>query len=320
MRVFRGVPRQADTSSALTIGNFDGIHKGHEALLAHLVEQAHARSLPATVLTFEPHPREFFSPQSAPARLASLREKLLLLAANRVERVHVCQFNHAFAALSAQTFVDELLIKGLAPRHLIIGDDFCFGAGRQGNFSLLQQSGALHGFTVSAMPTFELDGTRVSSSAVRDALASGNLTRASLLLGRPYSIAGKVISGQRLGRTLGFPTANIQLKHRKPALTGVYAVGVEGLGHQTLAGVANIGVRPTVADGLRPNLEVHLMHWEADCYGAHLRVHFIKKLRDEIRFDSLHALTRQITDDVRSARTWFEQNPNTLEAARTDHG
>lgn len=309
MRVFRGILRRGLDASVLTIGNFDGVHLGHQALLRMLVDQARALGLPAAVLTFEPHPREYFSPSDAPARLASLREKLLLLSAAGVDRVHVCRFDARLAAVSAQAFIDDLLVEGLGVRHLIIGDDFRFGARRQGDFELLTAAGARRGFAVEAMPTLEQDTLRVSSSAVRAALAQGDLTQAARLLGRPYSIAGRVVTGRRLGRTIGFPTANIPLKHRRPALTGVFAVSVEGLKGMQVAGVANIGVRPTIADEQRPNLEVHLFDWATDCYGAHLRVHFLHKLREEMRFDSLQSLTAQISRDAEAAGAWFALNP-----------
>lgn len=309
MQVFRGILRRSLEASVLTIGNFDGVHLGHQALLRMLVTRARSLRLPAAVLTFEPHPREYFSPSDAPARLASLREKLLLLAAAGVDRVHVCRFNAALAGVSAQAFIDDLLVDGLGVRHLIIGDDFRFGSRRQGDFKLLSEVGASRGFAVEAMPTLERDTLRVSSSAVRAALAQGDLAQAARLLGRPYSIAGRVVSGRKIGRTIGFPTANIQLKHRRPALTGVFAVGVEGLGGMQVAGVANIGVRPTIALEQRPNLEVHLFDWAADCYGAHLRVHFLHKLRDEMRFESLQSLTEQIARDSEAARAWFAHNP-----------
>ena len=314
MQVFRGIPELGAQSSVLTIGNFDGVHRGHQALLARLTDTARALALPAVVLTFEPHPREYFSPADAPARLSTLREKLLLLAACGVDRVHVCRFDAHFAALGAEQFVDEVLVRGLGVRHFIIGDDFRFGAGRVGDFAFLQTRGAQRGFGVEAMPTLDVAGERASSSAVREALAAGDLAHAARLLGRPYSIAGRVIDGNKLGRTLGFPTANIQLKQRKPALSGVFAVAVEGLAPTPVAGVASIGVRPTVAQTARPTLEVHLFDWQRDCYGAHLRVHFLNKQRDEAKYDSLAALTAQISRDAEQARAWFAANPIRTEA------
>lgn len=309
MQVFRGIPERAAQSSVLTIGNFDGVHRGHQALLKMLTDKARSLALPAVVLTFEPHPREFFFPASAPARLASLREKLLLLAGCGVDRVHVCRFDSRFAAITADEFIDRILVRGLGVRHLIIGDDFRFGAKRQGDFAMLKAEGVSRRFAVEAMPTLDIDGERASSSAVRAALAEGNLAHAARLLGRPYSIAGRVIHGDKIGRTLGFPTANIQMKHRRPALAGIFAVSVEGLAPHPVAGVASIGVRPTVTDSGRPTLEVHLFEWNRDCYGAHLRVHFLNKQRDEAKFSSLDALTAQIARDAHDARAWFAKNP-----------
>lgn len=314
MQVHRGIPEQADTATVLTIGNFDGLHLGHQALLALLTEKARALGLPAVVLTFEPHPREYFSPADAPARLASLREKLLLLGAAGVDRTHVCRFDARFAAQNAQSFIDDTLVHGLGVRHLFIGDDFRFGARRQGDFAMLQEAGRRLGFGVESMPTLSVDGERVSSSAVRSALAEADLARAARLLGRPYSIAGRVSHGDKLGRQLGFPTANIQMKHRLPPLTGVYAVGVEGLAAVPIAGVANIGLRPTVTANGRARLEVHLFDWTRDCYGAHIRVHFLHKLRAERRFDSLDALRAQIAADAATARQWLQDNPDRLQA------
>lgn len=309
MQVFRGIPERAAQASVLTIGNFDGVHRGHQALLQLLTGKARELGVAATVLTFEPHPREYFSPANAPARLATLREKLLLLAAAGVDRTHVCRFDQRFAAVTAEQFVSDFLVRGLDVRHLIIGDDFRYGAGRHGDFEHLQRAGAAHGFVVEAMHTVAIGSERVSSSAVRSALASGDLARAAHLLGRPYSIAGRVMSGKRLGRELGFPTANVQMKHRRPALSGVFAVSVEGLAPRPIAGVANIGLRPTVANTDRPILEVHLFDWDRDCYGAHIRVHFQHKLRDEARFASLDELTAQISRDALQARDWFAHHP-----------
>lgn len=308
MLVLRGIPEHAAQPSVLTIGNFDGVHRGHQALLEMLVRKARNLRAAATVLTFEPHPREYFAPQDAPARLASLRDKLLLLSQNGVERVHVCRFDAHLAALHADRFIEDVLVRGLAVRHLIIGDDFRFGARRQGDFALLAREGERLGFGVEAMPTLADGGARVSSSAVRAALTDGRLDDAAALLGRPYSIAGRVTSGRRLGRSIGYPTANLALRFRKPALSGVFAVSVEGLAAQRIAGVANLGSRPTVG-GDRPNLEVHLLDWQGDCYGAHLRVHFLHKLRDEARYDSLDALKAQIRRDEDAARAWFAAHP-----------
>jgi riboflavin kinase/FMN adenylyltransferase len=312
MQLFRGIPVRADRPCVLTIGNFDGLHRGHQALLRQLADAARARALPASVLTFEPHLREYFCPGEAPARLTSLREKVSIMAASGMDRIHVCHFTPRFAALPAAGFIDRVLLCGVAVRHLLIGDDFRFGAGRGGDFACLQAAGQAHGFTVEAMPTLAIEGERASSSAVRQALASGDLAHAVRLLGRPYSIAGRVKRGDRIGRQLGFPTANIQFHRRRPALSGVFAVRVEGLDGRRIAAIANVGLRPTASAANEPRLEVHLLDWTGDCYGACLRVHFLHKLRDEIRFPSLDALKAQITRDEHNARDWFHHHPDSF--------
>ena len=301
MRVFRGIPARATHSTVLTIGNFDGVHCGHRALLARLTGLAQQAGLPAAVMTFEPNPREFFAPQSAPARLASLREKLQLLAECGVDQAYVCAFNQRFAALGADAFV-ERIVRGLGVRHLMIGDDFRFGKGRTGDFALLQQAGKEHGFGVEAMETLVHEGERVSSSAVREALDAGDLEHAERLLGRPYCISGRVIHGQKLGRKLGYATANIQLKRLKAPLSGIFVVTVDGIGARQYEGVASLGVRPTVSASGKPTLEVYIFDFEGDLYRAHLRVNFLHKLRDEAKFDSLDALQSQIARDVADAK------------------
>jgi riboflavin kinase/FMN adenylyltransferase len=301
VRVFRGIPARATHSTVLTIGNFDGVHCGHRALLARLTGLAQQAGLPAAVMTFEPNPREFFAPQSAPARLASLREKLQLLAECGVDQAYVCAFNQRFAALGADAFV-ERIVRGLGVRHLMIGDDFRFGKGRSGDFALLQQAGKEHGFGVEAMETLVHEGERVSSSAVREALDAGDLEHAERLLGRPYCISGRVIHGQKLGRKLGYATANIQLKRLKAPLSGIFVVTVDGIGARQYEGVASLGVRPTVSASGKPTLEVYIFDFEGDLYRAHLRVNFLHKLRDEAKFDSLDALQSQIARDVADAK------------------
>ena len=305
MLVFRGVPERATTSTVLTIGNFDGVHRGHRALLAELTAKARELALPATVLTFEPHPRELFAPDQAPARLASLRDKIELLAEAGVDRVHVCRFTRKLAALTAEQFIERILVQGLSVRHLIIGDDFRFGQGRSGDFALLQRAGHEHRFVVEAMHTVDFGGVRVSSSAVRAALARGNIEQAEELLGRSFVIAGRVMDGKKLGRTIGFPTANIQVRRKRLPLSGVYAVTVSGVAPQPLPGAANIGVRPTVDAGLKPVLEVHLLDFDRDIYGLHVDVNFLHKLRDEAKFDSLDALKAQIARGVADVRAYF---------------
>lgn len=306
MLVYRGYAQRLPGATVLTIGNFDGVHLGHRALLARLVTTAAAEGLPPTVLTFEPHPREFFSAETAPARLSTLREKLELLADDGVEQACVCHFNSRFAALSADEFIEKVLVGALRVRHLIVGDDFRFGARRQGDFELLKTAGRSLGFQVEAMDSITLEDERASSSAVRDALAGGRLEHAARLLGRHYSIDGRVVHGDKLGRQLGFATANIRMKHDRPPLLGVFAVEVHGLSGGPLKGVANLGYRPSVNQVVRPILEVHLFDFSADIYGAHLNVRFLHKLREEMKFPGLDALKAQIAADVDAAKNYFK--------------
>jgi riboflavin kinase/FMN adenylyltransferase len=306
MRVFRGHSRPVPAPVVLAVGNFDGVHLGHAALLRQLVEASAQRGLTPTVLSFEPHPREFFAPASAPARLSTFREKLELLAEHGVQQTMICPFNAAFAALTAEQFVQEVLLDALQIRHLIIGDDFRFGRGRQGDFALLQTLGVASGFTVEAMGSVTVDGERVSSSGVRRALADGDMAHAAKLLGRPYMMDGQVGHGQKLGRQLGFATANLRIKHNPLPMTGVFAVEVAGLGETPLPGVANLGIRPTVG-GTRPLLEVHLFDFDRDIYGAHISVRFVHKLRDEQRFPNFDALKAQIAADAAAARAFFKR-------------
>ncbi|MBS1188303.1 MAG: bifunctional riboflavin kinase/FAD synthetase [Rhodocyclaceae bacterium] len=306
MRVYRGYSRPVPAPTVLAIGNFDGVHLGHAALVRRLVGAARQLAATPTVLTFEPHPREFFAPQSAPARLTTLREKLELLNDCGAEQAMVCRFNEAFAALSAEEFVEEVLVRGLRVRHVIIGDDFRFGRGRKGDFELLKAAGLVHGFTAEAMESVIVDGERVSSSGVRSALAAGDMERAARLLGRPYVIDGRVVHGDQIGRQLGFRTANIRIKHNPLPMTGVFAVEVGGLGPRPLPGVANLGIRPTLG-GTRPLLEVHLFDFDRDIYGAHLSVRFVHKLRDEQKFSSFDALKAQIAQDAEAARAYFKR-------------
>ena len=305
MRVFRGCSRPVPAPVVLAIGNFDGVHLGHAALMQQLAVASARLQLTPTVLTFEPHPREFFSPASAPARLTTLREKLELLADCGAQQAMVCPFNKAFSALSADQFIEQVLVGSLRVKHLIIGDDFRFGRGREGDFSLLQAAGQKFGFAVEAMQSITVDGKRVSSSAVRAALAAGDMTQAARFLGRPYMIDGRVAHGDKIGRQLGFATANIRIKHNPLPMTGVFAVQVSGLGERLLPGVANLGIRPTVG-GTRPLLEVHLFDFDRDIYGAHISVRFAHKLRNEQRFPNFDALKAQIAADAAAARDFFK--------------
>ena len=311
MQVFRRLPPVAQRSAcALTVGNFDGVHRGHQALLARLEEAAHQFDLPACVLTFEPHPREFFAMRRpgmpAPTRIATLRDKLESLAEAGIDRVCVAHFNEHFAALSAEQFVEQVLVEGLQVRYLLIGDDFRFGAQRRGDFAMLERAAATHGFGLQRMATVVQDGVRVSSSEVRAALAAGDFAHAQRLLGRPYFISGRVIHGRKLGRTLGFPTLNLRIPHGRPAVAGVHAVRVHGLAREPLAGVSSLGTRPAVERDGQLLLEVHLFDFQRDAYGTLVRVEFLRKLRDEAHYDTLDALTAQIRLDARQAREHFE--------------
>jgi riboflavin kinase/FMN adenylyltransferase len=305
MRLTRGLPAAAAGPTAITIGNFDGVHLGHQAMLAELVRAAQRLGTPACVVTFEPHPREFFAPDRAPTRLTSLREKLELLAGFGVDRIHLCRFNYAFAQITAEDFIERILVRGFRARWVLVGDDFRFGARRGGDSVMLKQAAPRCGFEVAAMPSVTLDGERVSSTAVRAALGAGDLARAHRLLGRPYSISGRVVRGDGLGRKLGFPTANVQMKHNRPPLTGICAVEVDGIGWRRLRGVASLGLRPTVKQQGAPVLEVHLFDHAEQIYGHHVRVSFLHKFRDEEKYADLATLTRQIALDVESAKSYF---------------
>jgi riboflavin kinase/FMN adenylyltransferase len=308
MRVCRSISELGQSPTALTIGNFDGVHLGHQAMLARLKENARSLGLSACVLTFEPHPLELFAPQTAPTRLTSLREKLELLGTHGIERVHVSRFDRAYASRSPQEFIERILLAGLGMRWLLIGDDFRFGARRAGDFALLREASRQLGFGLEAMPTVEFGGVRVSSSAVRTALAAGRLAEAEALLGRPYSISGRVVPGDRLGRTIGYPTANVQLRHNRPPLSGIFAVRtVDGQG-RVRNGAASLGSRPTVDDSGRPKLEVHLFDFAGDLYGQHLRVDFLHKIRDEQKFPDLETLKARIARDCEIARELLAAN------------
>ena len=313
MKVFRGLPNaESRAPCALTIGNFDGVHLGHQALLEQVRQAARERGIDAAVMTFEPHPREFFAtlagdPSRAPTRIANLRDKLQSLDNAGIDRVIVEHFNAHFAALSPRDFVEQVLVKGLHVKWLMVGEDFCFGARRAGNLAMLCEAGKEFGFTVEAMPAVLNAGSRISSSGVRAALAAGDLDHARALLGHAYAISGHVVHGQKLGRTIGYPTMNIRVAHKRPALAGIFVVQVHGLGPQPLAGVASIGVRPTVDDSGRVLLETYLFDYAEQCYGKVIRVEFLKKLRNEERFIDLLTLTAAIDRDADQARAWFTQ-------------
>jgi riboflavin kinase/FMN adenylyltransferase len=301
MLITHGWPA-ASRPNAVTIGNFDGVHLGHQAMLARLTARAAAVGGLPTVLTFEPHPREVFTPDAAPTRLTSLREKLEILSGLGVAHVHVCRFSKEFAALSPEDFVRRILVDGLKARCVLVGDDFRFGARRAGDFDALLVYGEKYGFKAEAMHTVEAAGQRASSTAVREALAAGDMASAAQLLGRPYSISGRVVGGDQIGRKIGFPTANILLKHNRPPLKGVFAVRVQGLAQPDWPGVANLGTRPSVHPNGNPTLEVHLFDLDRNLYGQHLRVEFLHKLRDEAKFANFEALVAQIGKDATLAR------------------
>jgi len=307
MRITHGF-RPLGTPHAVTIGNFDGLHLGHQAMLARLQDVARSRGLPSCVLSFEPHPREFFAPDQAPARLSSLREKAECLQRMGIDRLHVFRFDRAFSALTAEAFIEQVLGTTLQARYVLVGDDFRYGSKRAGDFALLKKAGETLGFDAESLPTVEVSGERSSSTAVRQALAAGELERAERLLGRPYSISGRVVHGDKLGRDIGFPTANIQLKHNRPPLMGIFAVELCGLNGAPLPGVASLGKRPTVkgADAV-PVLEVHLFDFNAEIYGCRVRVDFLHKLRDEEKYPDLDSLVAQIRRDVDNAKQFMKQ-------------
>lgn len=318
MHVFRGFHHRAKAQAcALTIGTFDGVHRGHQAMLALLRSEAQHRGLPSCVLTFEPHPRDYFAakagkPEAAPARIASLRDKLLELSRCGIDQTVVLPFGEALSSLSPRAFVERVLVQGLGARYVLVGDDFRFGAKRQGDYATLDALGADHGFDVARMMSYEVHGLRVSSSAVREALAAGDMAQAQALLGRPYAVSGHVRHGQKLGRTLGsgFRTLNLRVAARKPAAQGIYVVRTHGLGPEPVEGVASLGCRPTVDDSGRMLLEVHCLRWPTELgleggYGRLVRVELLHKLRDEARYDGLDALTAAIEADVAAARGWF---------------
>jgi len=306
MELIRGIhnlkPRHQ--GCVLTIGNFDGVHLGHQSVLRHLVQKAAQLQLPATVMTFEPQPLEMMIADQAPARLTRLRDKYAVLQEQRIDRLLCVNFNRKFAALSADLFITQLLVKQLGVKYLVVGDDFRFGNMRSGDFAMLQAAGVKYGFEVVSMDTFSVYEERVSSTMVRQALAKNDLALAEQLLGRPFSIFGKVAHGAKLGRTIGFPTANIPLKRCVDPINGVYIVEVKGISEHAIQGVANIGKRPTVG-GMRTQLEVNLFNFTDDLYGKQLEVVLKKKLRDEEKFASFDALRQQIEKDVIAAKTYF---------------
>ncbi|HEU4458770.1 MAG TPA: bifunctional riboflavin kinase/FAD synthetase [Methylibium sp.] len=328
MQVFRGLASPAlvaGGASAVTVGNFDGVHRGHQAMLALLTNEARHRGLASTVLTFEPHPRDFFAaragtPEHAPCRIATLRDKLGELERCGVDRAVVLRFDERFASQSPEAFIRDVLLAGLRTRYVLVGDDFRFGARRAGDYAMLDAAGEVHGFDVARMNSYEVHGLRVSSSAVRDALAAGDMALAASLLGRPYAISGHVLHGRKLGRTLGcgpagddgFRTLNLRFPHRKPAAQGIFVARVHGLADHALEGVASLGVRPAVEHGGRMLLEVHCLAWPDTLpmeggYGRCVKVELLHKLHDERHYPTLDFLRDGIAQDVRDARAWFAE-------------
>lgn len=309
MELIRGIQniRALHHGCVLTIGNFDGVHRGHQALLKHLKQEASQRGLPTVVMTFEPQPLEFFLPEKAPARLTRLRDKIKYLAECGIDYLLCVKFDKQFAAQTPEEFVSSLLVNKLGVKFLAIGDDFRFGKNREGDFHFLQQAGVRYGFEVANTESYCDKGLRISSTAVREALLNDDLVLAESLLGHPYSVCGRVVHGNELGRTIGFPTANIPMKRLVAPVKGVYAVDVHLSDNQSpLPGVANIGSRPTVK-GTGVQLEVHLIDVNMDLYGRRIDVVLRKKLRNEQRFASLDALKQQIADDVATARDFLSQ-------------
>ena len=320
MRILRGFdhPDQAK-ACALTIGNFDGVHRGHQAMLALLQSEARHRNVTSCVMTFEPHPRDYFAkafkqPDLAPARIASLRDKLHELAACGVQQCIVLPFNEKFAAQSPDDFINNVLVKGLGVKYVLVGDDFRFGAKRLGDYAMLDAAGAQLGFDVARMNSYEVRGLRVSSSAVREALARGAMDEVAQLLGRPYAISGHVVHGRKLGRELQCPTLNLRFAHWKPAASGIFVVRVYGLHETPLKGVANLGIRPSLepndVNGGRVLLETHCLDWPASLsaeggYSKIIRVELLHKLHDELAYDGMDALKQGIHKDCEDARTWF---------------
>ncbi|CAQ82646.1 MULTISPECIES: bifunctional riboflavin kinase/FAD synthetase [Photorhabdus] len=310
MELIRGIRniRACHRGCVLTIGNFDGVHRGHQALLKHLKHEGQRLGLPVMVMIFEPQPLEFFAKGNAPARLTRLRDKAKYLAQCGVDYLLCVKFDRSFAANTPEAFVSRLLVQKLGVKFLAVGDDFRFGKARCGDFAFLQQAGEKYDFEVTNSESFCDGGLRISSTAIRQALQNDDLVLAETLLGHPYSICGRVVHGKRLGSTIGFPTANLPLKRLVAPVQGVYVVEVYGLGDKPVPGVANIGTRPTVS-GHGQQLEVHLIDTQLDLYGRYIDVVLRKKLRNEQRFASLDALKQQIANDLVAAREFFKQLP-----------
>lgn len=306
MELIRGIYnlRPRHSNCVATIGNFDGVHLGHQHVLEQLANKAKQFGCPSAVITFEPQPLEYFAPESAPARLMRLRDKVQILKRDAVDRILCLRFNKALASMPYQDFIEQVLVKGLGVRYLVVGDDFRFGKNREGTFNHLVEAGKEHNFEVVNMPTFNVEGERVSSTRIRNALVAGEFDDVQRMLGHHYKMCGRVAHGEKLGRELGFPTANIHIHRKVTPLHGIYVVTVSGLNDKPVEGVASIGTRPAV-NGKKVILEVFLFDFNQMIYGKQLEVSFLKKLRDELPFDSLDALKEQIAIDVEQAQAFF---------------
>ena len=312
MQVIRGLAHLElfKAGCVLSIGNFDGVHLGHREVIKKLVGRGKALGLPGVIMIFEPQPLEYFLKDNEPPRLMRLREKVIQFTSLPIDHLVIVRFNREFANCDAEQFIDEILLKKLNIKHLVIGDDFHFGKARRGNFALLKAQGKQHGFTVEDTGSFHVEGLRVSSTLIRDTLASGNLQQTEHLLGRCYSVCGRVAHGDKRGRTIGYPTANIMMLRKNTPVNGVFAVTMTGIDNLVLHGIANVGTRPTFEGGAKVILETHLFDFNSEIYGRYVEVHFQQKIREEMRFQSTEALKHQIDQDVSQAKLFFANTQN----------
>lgn len=311
MQLIRGLHnlRAEHRGCVVTVGAFDGVHKGHQWVIQYLKEQAQRLQLPSTVVLFEPLPKEYFQPLEAPARIMNFREKVEALGDCGVQRILRVNFNASVQQMTADSFIQTVFYEGLGARFVVLGDDFRFGNDRTGDIELMRRRGKQYGFECDSTPTCEYEDGRISSTRIRAALSEGNFTEAEHLLGRPFSLSGHVIYGKQLGRELGFPTANIKLARLRAPVNGVFAVLVSGGGLEHAAAIANVGVRPTVHESITANLEVHLIDRSINLYGTRIKVTFLHKIRDEIKFNDLDQLRTRVLSDIGATRRWFHDNP-----------
>jgi len=310
MQLIRGIKKLHSFAPGcvLTIGNFDGVHKGHNVVINRLAEKGKLLGLPVVVMVFEPQPLEFFLKHNAPSRLTRLREKIIHFKHLPVDNLLIVSFNQNFADLDPAYFIQDILVQRLNVKYLVVGDDFHFGKARRGDFALLQEAGERYNFKVSDTASYSVKGSRVSSTLIRDALNNGDLAKAESMLGRSYSVCGRVVHGEKLGRKIGFPTANIQMQRKNTPIQGVFAVTMTGIGEKTIYGVANVGTKPTVNGQAKVLLETHLFDFDQDIYGKYVEVHFKHKIRNEMRFQSVDDLKRQIQLDTAQAKTLMQQS------------